>query len=42
MIFGFVILLMVLVCLVIIDKYLDELMNSEVECSDDEYDIHIR
>ena len=42
MIFGFVVLLMVLVCLVIIDKYLDELMNSEVEGLDDEYDIHIR
>ena len=42
MIFGFVVLLMVLVCLVIIDKGLDELMNSEVEGSDDEYDIYIR
>ena len=42
MFFGFVVLLMVLVCLVIIDKGLDELMNSEVEGSDDEYDIYIR
>ena len=38
MIFGFVVLLMVLVCLVIIDKGLDELMSSEVEGSDDDYD----
>lgn len=37
MIFGFVVLLMVLVCLVIIDKGLDELMNSEIEGLDDEY-----
>ena len=42
MIFCFVVLLMVLVCLVIIDKYLDELMNSEVEGSDNEYDLYIR
>lgn len=38
MFFDFVVLLMVLVCLVIIDKELDELMNSEVEDSDDDYD----
>ena len=37
MIFDFVVLLMVLVCLIIIDKGLDELMNSEIEGSDDEY-----
>ena len=37
MIFGFVVLLMVLVYLVIIDKGLDELMNSEIEGLDDEY-----
>ena len=37
MFFGFVVLLMVLVCLVIIDKGLDELMNSEIEGLDDEY-----
>lgn len=42
MIFCFVVLLMVLVCLVIIDKGLDELMNSEVKVSDDEYDLYIR
>lgn len=42
MLFGFVVLLMVLVCLVIIDKGLDELMNSEIEDSDDEYDIYTR
>ena len=42
MIFDFVVLLMVLVCLVIIDKGLDELMNSEIEGSDDEYDIYTR
>ena len=35
--FDFVVLLMVLVCLVIIDKGLDELMNSETEGLDDEY-----
>lgn len=37
MFFDFVVLLMVLVCLVIIDKGLDELMNSEIEGLDDEY-----
>ena len=37
MFFGFVVLLMVLVCLVIIDKGLDELLNSETEGLDDEY-----
>ena len=37
MFFGFVVLLMVLACLVIIDKGLDELMNSEIEGLDDEY-----
>ena len=42
MFFGFVVLLMVLVCLVIIDKGLDELMNSEIEGLDDEYDHYIR
>lgn len=42
MFFCFVVLLMVLVCLVIIDKGLDELMNSETEGLDDEYDICIR
>ena len=42
MIFCFVVLLMVLVCLVIIDKGLDEFMNSEVKVSDDEYDLYIR
>lgn len=42
MVFGFVVLLMVLVCLVIIDEGLDELMNLEVEGSDDEYDTYIR
>ena len=41
MFFDFVVLLMVLVSLVIIDKCLDELMNSEVEGSD-EYDIYTR
>ena len=40
MFFDFVALLMVLVCLVIIDKGLDELMNSETEGLD-EYDIYI-
>ena len=42
MVFGFVVLIMVLVCLVIIDKGLDELMNSEIEGLDDEYDTYIR
>lgn len=42
MIFCFAVLLMFLVCLVIIDKCLDELMNSEIEGSDDEYDIYTR
>ena len=42
MVFGFVVLLMVIICLVIIDEGLDELMNSEVEDSDDEYDTYIR
>lgn len=42
MIFGFVVLLMVLVCFAIIDKGLNELMNSEIEDSDDEYDIYTR
>ena len=37
MFFDFVVLLMVLVCLVIIDKGLDELINSEIEGLDDEY-----
>lgn len=37
MFFGFAVLLMVLVCLVTIDKCLDELMNSEIEGLDDEY-----
>ena len=37
MFFDFVVLLMVLICLVIIDKGLDELMNSEIEGLDDEY-----
>ena len=42
MIFCFAVLLMFLVCLVIIDKGLDELIKSEVEGSDDEYDLYIR
>ena len=42
MFFGFVVLLMIIICLVIIDKGLDELMNSETEDLDDEYDIYIR
>ena len=42
MVFGFVVLLMVIICLVIIDEGLDELMNSEVKGSDDEYDTYIR
>ena len=42
MFFDFVVLLMVLVCLVIIDKGLDGLMNSEIEDLDDEYDIYTR
>ena len=42
MVFGFIVLLMVLICLVIIDEGLDELINSEVEGSDDEYDTYIR
>ena len=37
MIFCFAVLLMVLVCFAIIDKCLDELMNSETEGLDDEY-----
>ena len=37
MVFGFIVLLMVFICLVIIDKGLDELMNSETEGLDDEY-----
>ena len=42
MIFCFAVLLMVLVCFVIIDKGLDELINSEIEGLDDEYDIYTR
>ena len=42
MIFCFAVLLMVLVCFAIIDKGLDELISSEIEDSDDEYDLYIR